>query len=133
MTQYFLFVLAGIWLADGISLLIAPRAVMNRVREAVATYPEIFRWQTLNIAAGLMLFVWGWDLAYRPLWSLTASAMIGKGLFLWLGPQDLRSRALDWCSTREDVDIRFWGIGLCTLAVLLLHALGWLGRSPGPS
>jgi hypothetical protein len=26
------------------------------------------------------------------------------------------------------VDYRFWGLGLCTLAVLLLHALGWIGN-----
>jgi hypothetical protein len=26
------------------------------------------------------------------------------------------------------VDYRFVGIGLCTLAALLLHALGWLGQ-----
>jgi len=27
-----------------------------------------------------------------------------------------------------DLDYRFVGIGLCTLAALLLHALGWLGQ-----
>ena len=34
-----------------------------------------------------------------------------------------------WCVGREDIDYRFRGLGLCTLAVLLLYALGWIGRS----
>lgn len=29
----------------------------------------------------------------------------------------------------EDIDYRIRGLGLCTLAVLLLYALGWIGRS----
>ena len=53
--------------------------------------------------------------------------MIAKGLFLWLGPIALRERVITWCAAREDVDYRLWGLGLCTLAVLLLHALGWIG------
>lgn len=36
---------------------------------------------------------------------------------------------LNWCVGREDIDYRFRGLGLCTLAVLLLYALGWIGRS----
>jgi len=47
---------------------------------------------------------------------------------LWLGPTELRARLLEWCLSREDVDYRFWGLGLCALALLLLHALGWIGR-----
>ena len=120
--------LAGVWLADGVSLLLAPRAVMNRVREVAATNPRIFRWQLLSILAGTVLLVLGFNLPYQPLWSLIALGIIGKGFLLWLAPQQLRARMLDWCSAREDVDLRFWGLGLCALAVLLLHALGWIGH-----
>jgi hypothetical protein len=121
--------LAGIWLADGLSLLIAPRWIMNRIREVISQSPGIFRWETLAIAAGLALLILGMDLAYQPLWMITACGMIGKGLFLWLSPTRLRTRVLEWCFAREEVDYRFWGLGLCALAVLLLHALGWIGHA----
>ena len=129
MNDYVLLFLACVWLADGVSLLLAPRAVMNRVREVASTNPLIFRWQILSVVAGLALLVLGFNLAYQPLWSVTALAMIGKGLFLWLAPQSIREKALDWCGARDDVDFRFWGLGLCALAVLLLHALGWIGQT----
>jgi hypothetical protein len=128
MKEYTLAFLAGIWAADGLSLLLAPRAVINRVREATALTPHIFRWQILAIAAGVALFILGFDIAYSVLWMITALGMIAKGLLLWLGPIALRERVLKWCLNREDVDYRFWGLGLCTLAVLLLHALGWIGQ-----
>lgn len=128
MKEYTLAFLAGIWAADGLSLLIAPRAVINRVREAIAMAPGIFRWQILVVGAGVALLILGLDIAYSPLWMITSFAMIGKGLVLWLGPTELRARVLEWCLNREDVDYRFWGLGLCALAVLLLHALGWIGQ-----
>lgn len=115
-------------MADGVSLLIAPRAVMDRIRAVSLENPGIFRWQILAVAAGLALFALGIGLPYQPLWSIVALLMVTKGLFLWLGPAALRERVLAWCTAREDVDYRFWGLGLCTLAVLLLHALGWIGR-----
>ena len=101
---------------------------MNWVREAIVKTPDVFRWQILGIAAGVALFALGLDLAYQPLWVITALGMIAKGLFLWLGPAKLRKRILEWCLARDDVDYRFWGLGLCTLAVLLLRALGWIGQ-----
>ena len=53
--------------------------------------------------------------------------MMIKSLFLLTSPPSWRRLTLEWCLTREEVDYRFWGLGLCTLAILLLHALGWLG------
>jgi len=128
MREYILAFLAGIWAADGISLLIAPRLIINRVREATAMTPSIFRWQILAVAGGIALFILGFDLTYSPLWMITATGMIAKGIFLWLGPTEIRKRVLKWCWNREDIDYRFWGLGLCALAVLLLHALGWIGK-----
>jgi len=129
MREYILAFLAGIWAADGISLLIAPRLIINRVREATAMTPIIFRWQILAVAGGIALFILGFDLTYSPLWMITATGMIAKGIFLWLGPTEVRRRVLEWCCNREDIDYRFWGLGLCALAVLLLHALGWIGQA----
>lgn len=45
-----------------------------------------------------------------------------------------RNAIVTWAGHRlvcrsEDIDLRFRGLGLCALAVLLLHALGWSGRS----
>ncbi len=128
MKDYALAAIAGIWLADGLSLLLVPRFVVERLREVIRQQPTIWTWQWLSVIAGAVLLVAALPLRYQPLWILTALAMLTKGLFLALGPESWRSRLVGWCLNREDVDYRFVGIGLCTLAALLLHALGWLGQ-----
>lgn len=129
MKEYILALLAGIWAADGILLLMAPRKMMALVRDLTTDNPDVFRWQIVTVAAGFALVVLGWNLPFQPLWILIALAMIVKGLFLMFAASDIRNHLVAWCLTREDIDYRFIGIGLCTLAVLLLHALGWLGDS----
>lgn len=128
MMDYALAAIAGIWLADGLSLLVAPRMVIQRVREALQERPSLRIWQLASVALGLMLLAGTLEFRYQPLWAITASGMILKGLFLVWGAPSWRAATLTWCFQREDVDYRLFGIGLCTLAVLLLHALGWLGR-----
>ncbi len=128
MKDYALAAIAGIWLADGLSLLLVPRFVVERLREVLRQQPTIWTWQWLSVVAGAVLLVAALPLRYQPLWVLAALAMLTKGLFLALGPESWRSRLVGWCLNREDVDYRFIGIGLCTLAALLLHALGWLGQ-----
>lgn len=128
MKEYALAAIAGIWLADGLSLLLVPRFVVERLRDVIRQQPTIWTWQWLSVVAGAVLLIAALPLRYQPLWLLTALAMLTKGLFLALGPESWRSRLVGWCLTREDVDYRFVGIGLCALAALLLHALGWLGQ-----
>ena len=60
--------------------------------------------------------------------SLIHISMIIKGCFLTWGPAAWRTPLLDWCFAREAIDYRFFGLWLCMLAVLLLHALGLLHR-----
>ena len=69
------------------------------------------------------------EFPYQSLWMVTAGGMIAKGAFLSIGPHSWRGPVFDWCVSREDMDYRLWGLGLCTLAVLLLHALGWIGSN----
>ena len=128
MNDYALAAIAGIWLADGASLLIAPRFVIERVRETLAGNPSLWIWQLVSVFAGIVLLVGTLELSYQPLWALTATAMMAKGMFLAWGSPGWRAIVIEWCLHREDVDYRFFGLGLCTLAVLLLHALGWLGH-----
>ncbi len=128
MNHYVLAAITGIWLADGISLLIAPRFVIGRVRDALQINPSLRFWQLLSTTAGIALLLGTRELPYQLLWTLTAMVMIIKGVFLAWGSPAWRSLMVEWCVQREDVDYRFVGIGLCTLAVLLLHALGWLGH-----
>lgn len=73
-----------------------------------------------------MLLLWSTPLPYQPLWWMTGGAMVIKSCFLTWGPTAWRTPLLSWCFTREAVDYRFFGLWLCTLAVLLLHALGLL-------
>jgi hypothetical protein len=60
---------------------------------------------------------------------VTARGMIAKVAFLSIGIHSWHGPVIDWCAGREDVDYRFWGLDHCALAVLLLYALGWIGRS----
>ena len=129
MNEYALAVIAGMWLADGLALLFAPRFVVDRVRQAVHGNVALWSWQLFAVVAGVVLCIAGLELRYQPLWILSAGGMIIKGLFLAFGPAPWRERVVAWCLSREDVDYRFWGLGLCTLAALLLHALGWLGQN----
>lgn len=129
MRDYALAALAGIWLADGLALLIAPRYIVIQVQKLLHQSPAVLRWEFLTVVGGFFLLFAAQELPYRWLWRITAGSMIAKGIFLATGPAFWRGLIIDWCAGREDIDYRFWGLGLCTLAVLLLHALGWLGRN----
>lgn len=128
MVTYVLAAIAGIWMADGVALLVAPRHVMAHVRAALALAPSLLRWQGAAACLGVVLLLGTEGIHYQPLWMVTGSAMVLKGLFLAVGPEPWRHWLVDWCLQREDVDYRFWGLGLCALAALLLHALGWIGN-----
>ncbi len=126
MTRYILAAIAGIWMADGLALLIAPLLVMRRLQDSLTENPQMLRWEAISIGLGLMLLIWSAPLPYQPLWWMTGSAMVIKGGFLTWGPAVWRTPVLSWCFAREAVDYRFVGLWLCMLAVLLLHALGLL-------
>lgn len=121
-----MFAIAGLWLADGLALLVAPDRAMALLRQAVLASPRLVKWGSVSAALGLMLLVGTKGLRYQPLWHLVGIAMIGKGLFLLWAPDMWRQRVVQWCLSRDPVDYRIWGLGLCALALLLLDALGWL-------
>ena len=121
--------LGGVRLADGMALLAAPRYIITQVRELVQQSPAILRWELLAIIGGVFLFFSAQKLPYQSLWMVTARGMIAKGVFLSIGSHSWREPVIDWCVGREDIDYRFWGLSLCALAILLLHALGWIGRN----
>lgn len=75
---------------------------------------------------GTILLLSAQDLSYAILWTILGCTMIGKGLFFTMCSNSFRDQVVEWCLQREEVDYRFWGLGLCTLALLLLHALGWI-------
>lgn len=124
--KFVLAAIAGIWMADGLSLLLAPRLVMVRLREVLALSPKILQWQVIVALLGILLVLGTQHMRFQALWVVVGLTMIIKGIFLALGPEPWRHRVLEWCLHREDIDYRFWGLGLFTLAVLMLHALGWL-------
>ncbi len=123
--EYVLAAISGIWIADGLSLLVAPKQVIARVREVVELSPRILKWEAFASLLGLILLLGTQDLSYHLLWLIIGASMVLKGLFLAWGPEPLRDRVLTWCLQRDDIDYRFWGLGLCTIAILLLHALEW--------
>lgn len=124
--EYVLAIIAGIWMADGLSLLVAPRFMMARLREVLILTPSIVRWEGVAVLLGGLLCWSARGLPYATLWMSIGVLMALKGLFLAVSPERWRRGVVDWCLHREAVDYRFWGLGLCTLSLLLLHALGWL-------
>lgn len=125
--KYVLAAIAGVWMADGLALLVAPRHVVTHLREVLILSPAMLRLECVAAGLGLFLLLGTEGLRYQPLWLITGTAMVMKGLFLAVGPAQWKRWVVGWCLEREDVDYRFWGLGLCALALLLLHALGWLG------
>ncbi len=126
---FILAAIAGIWMADGLALLAAPRQVMERLREVLTLSPAVLRWEGFSACLGIILLVGTEGLRYQPLWACTGAAMVIKGLFLAVGPERWRHGLLEWCLRRDDVDYRFWGLGLCAWALLLLYVLGLLGSA----
>ena len=57
---------------------------------------------------------------------VTGLAMLAKGGFFLLSNDEIRQSVLQWGLSREALDYRFWGLGLCTLSLLLIHASVWL-------
>ena len=124
--SYILFAIAGLWMADGLVLLVAPDRVVGLLKQALAVSPTLLKWGGIAGALGVVLLIGAENLPYQPLWGLVALAMIAKGLFLFVAPDPWRRAVVNWCLEREVVDYRFWGLGLCALSILLLDALGWL-------
>jgi hypothetical protein len=54
--RYVLAMIAGIWMADGLALLVAPRQVMAQVRDVLAVSPKLLSWEGLAVALGVSLF-----------------------------------------------------------------------------
>lgn len=125
--KYVLAVIAGIWMADGIALLMVPRQVMRHAEAVLALSLNIRIWEGIGAVLGVCLLAGTRGLRYESLWMLTGLGMIVKGAFLLASPVSWRQNVLAWCLRREDIDYRFWGLGLCMLAILLLHASGWVG------
>ena len=76
---------------------------------------------------GMILLLEASDLTYQGLWMFIGVAMVVKGGFLLLSNEDTCRSVLQWCLSREAVDYRFWGLGLCALSMLLIQALGGFG------
>ena len=111
------------------ALLVTPHYIITQVCRLLQQFPTLLRWELVAIIEGIFLFFAALELPYQWLWVMTAGGMIAKGAFLSIGPHSWRRLVIDWCVGREDIDHRFCGLSLCALAVLLLHALGWVGRS----
>lgn len=124
--SYLLMAIAGLWMADGLALLVAPVWTVALVRQALAASPSHATWSGVTMAAGLVLLLEASELSYQGLWVVAGLAMLAKGGFFLLSDDDMRHAVLGWCLSRDAVDYRFLGLGLCTLSLLLIHASGWL-------
>jgi uncharacterized protein YjeT (DUF2065 family) len=121
----FLFFIAGLWMADGLALLLSPERMIAILRQSIIVAPGFLKWGGLAGLLGLVLLVGTQDMAYQPLWIAVGLSMVVKGIFLYAGSDLWRLRIVKWCLEREPVDYRMWGLGLCALSILLLDALNW--------
>lgn len=124
--SYLLMAIAGLWMADGLALLVAPLWIVGQVRQALSTSPSLAKWSGFTLVGGMILLLQASGLTYPVVWMVTGFAMVAKGGFFLLSNDEMRQSVLQWCLNREAVDYRFWGLGLCTLSALLIHACGWL-------
>lgn len=124
---YLLMIIAGFWMADGIALLIAPTRMVGLLKESLVVAPSLLKWSWLTAAFGLVLLLEAQGLLYTPLWVIAGLMMIAKGVFIFSSKEGIRTSVVNWCLTREAIDYRFWGLGLCMLSLLLVNALGVLG------
>ncbi len=124
--SYLLMAIAGLWMADGLALLAAPLWIVGQIKHAFSTSPSLTKWSWVTLVAGMILLLQAADLTYPGLWIVTGVAMVAKGGFFLLSDDETRHSVLNWCLSREAVDYRFWGLGLCTLSLLLIHSVGWL-------
>ena len=124
--SFLLMASAGLWMADGLALLVAPLWIVGQVRQALSTSPSLAKWSGLTLVGGMILLLQASDLPYQVVWMVTGLAMVAKGGFFLLSNDEIRQSVLQWGLSREAVDYRFWGLGLCTLSLLLIHACGWL-------
>ncbi|HKN86731.1 MAG TPA: hypothetical protein VJV04_07730 [Nitrospiraceae bacterium] len=108
--RYVLAMIAGIWMADGLALLVAPRHVMVQVRDVLAIAPKILSWEGLAAGLGICLLAGTRGLHYEILWTMTGAAMVLKGVFLMMGPEPWRQRALEWCLSARTSTIDFGGL-----------------------
>jgi len=120
---YLLFIIAGLWMADGLVLLLAPDRMMTLLRQTVKVAPSLLKWGGVAAVLGMALIVGTNELSYHLFWVLIGVAMIGKGIFLLWAPEEWQRSVIGWCLGREPIDYRFWGLGLCALSLLLLNAL----------
>jgi hypothetical protein len=125
MVGIILFFIAGLWMADGVALLIAPERMISSLRRSLIAAPGFLKWGGVAAVLGIFLLLGTRGVPYQPLWIIVGLSMVGKGIFLYAGSDLWRLRIVKWCLERELVDYRIWGLGLCALSVLLLDALGW--------
>ena len=121
---WLLMAIAGLWMADGVALLVAPLWIVGRMRSILLAAPAMTPWSGVTLVAGLVLCVAAPELAYPALWMVAGAAMTAKGGFFLLAHEDRRQAVLQWCLSREAVDYRLAGLVLCALSLLLFHALG---------
>ncbi len=57
-------------------------------------------------------------------WMVMTGGIHAYRAFLSIGTHSWRRPVTDWCVGLENIDYRFWKLGLCMLAVPLLYALG---------
>lgn len=88
----------------------------------------MLRWELLPIIGGVFLLFAVQELPYQWLWMVTTGSMIAKGDSCRLEYTRAVGRSsIGLSAERRHLPAR--ELDHCALAILLLHALGWIGRS----
>ena len=76
-----LMVIAGLWMADGLALLVVPLRMIALLEESLVAYPSLVNWSLLSSVLGAVLILQVEELPYHLFWLVIGLLMITKGFF----------------------------------------------------
>jgi hypothetical protein len=68
MVVIILFFIAGLWMADGVALLIAPERLIATLRQSLIAAPGFLKWGGVAALLGIFLLFGTRGVPYQPLW-----------------------------------------------------------------
>jgi hypothetical protein len=101
MVVIILFFIAGLWMADGVALLVAPERMIATLRQSLIVAPGFLKWGGVAAILGIVLLFGTRGIPYQPLWIFVGVSMIAKGIFLYAGSDLWRLRIVDHSLWRQ--------------------------------
>ncbi len=116
--QYFLYLLAGLWMVYGFICLFFPYQEKKIINSSVYALP-FWLWGVISFVVGLILWYSAGAVSF-PLFVKVLAFLSGvKGLFFLFLPKPLITKMIDWWTGASQVVVRIYG----AIAILLAYYL----------